>query len=319
MPSTPEVLYARLLARARLRHLQLLVAVADHGTVRRAAEQVGMSQPAATQAIGELERLLEAPLFERQARGMRVSAAGQVVMPVVRQALQALEASIEALSAVRSGASGLLRVGAIPATAVSLLAGCLPLLGERHPRLQVLLFEGTPRHLLKELATGSLNVLLTRRPAELGDRFRFEALREDEAVVVAGPHHPLSSRAHVSLDELAACPWLRAPAGVRVRDLFDGLFETRTPPAVHPVSTSSPALILELLSDDRTVTLAPASIAQWYVSRGLAVRLPVGERWPLAELGAVYPAAAREEPATAALLEVLRDLGRPPAADPGIA
>jgi len=48
------VLYSRLLARARLRHLQLLVAVADHGTVRRAAEQVGTSQPAATQAIGEL-------------------------------------------------------------------------------------------------------------------------------------------------------------------------------------------------------------------------------------------------------------------------
>jgi len=71
MPTSPATLYARLLARARLRHLHLLVSVADHGSLKRAAEHVGMSQPAATQAIGELKRLLGAPLLERRARGMR--------------------------------------------------------------------------------------------------------------------------------------------------------------------------------------------------------------------------------------------------------
>jgi DNA polymerase-3 subunit beta len=58
LSASAAVLHARLLARIRLRHLQLLVAIADHGTLKRAAEQVGMSQPAATQAIRELERLL---------------------------------------------------------------------------------------------------------------------------------------------------------------------------------------------------------------------------------------------------------------------
>ncbi len=306
MSSPPDVLFTRLLARARLRHLQLLVAVADHGTLKRAAEQVGMSQPAATQAIGELERLLEVALFDRQPRGMRVSAAGQVVMPVVRQALHALELSLEALSAVRSGASGLLRIGVIPAATVSLLIESLPALGQRHSRLQIQVIEGTPSQLLKELASGSLNVVLTRPPAQLGARFCFEPLVTDQAVVVAGLRHPLASRTQVSLDELAGYPWMQAPAGVKVRELFDELFATRAQPIVHPLSTSSPTMIVALLEDNRTVTLAPNSVADWYVRRGLAARLAVDMAFPLAGLGAAYPAASRDEPATAALLEVLR-------------
>lgn len=107
LPPSAAVLNARLLGHARLRHLQLLVAVADHGTLKRAAEHVGMSQPAATQAMGEFERLLESPLFERLPRGMRATAAGQTVLPVVRQILQALEVSIEALAAQQAGATGL--------------------------------------------------------------------------------------------------------------------------------------------------------------------------------------------------------------------
>lgn len=306
MPSSPDVLYSRLLARARLRHLQLLVAIADHGSVKRAAERIGMSQPAATQAIRELELLLEVALFERQARGMRVSEAGQAVLPVVRQALQALEASLEALAAARAGASGLLRVGVIPAAAVSLVGSCLPTLNERHPRLQVVIFEGTPAHLLKELAAGSLHAVVARRPAQLGERFHFEPLGTDEAIVIAGAGHPLAGRAEVSFDELLDYPWMRAPASVKVRDLFDDLFANRTPPATHLVSSSSPTVILALLRDDRTVTLAPASIADWYVEQGLVVRLPVTTRFPLPGLGILYPAASRDQPATAAFVEALR-------------
>jgi hypothetical protein len=59
---------------------------------------------------------------------------------------------------------------------------------------------------LKELATGSLNVLLTRRPGELGDRLRFEALREDEAVVVAGPRHTVGGRAQVVRRSVSGAP-----------------------------------------------------------------------------------------------------------------
>ncbi len=307
MASSAEVLYARLMARARLRHLQLLVAIADDGTLKRAAARVGMSQPAATQAIGELERLLEVTLFERRARGMRLTVSGQVVLPVVRQVLQALQGSLEALSAVRFGASGLLRIGVIPAAVSRLLSPCLPALSDRHPRLEIRVVEGTPAQLLKELAAGSLDIVLTREPAALGARFRFEPLMDDEAVFLAGTGHPLAGRPRVSVEDLARFPWMRAPAGVKVRDIFDELFGGRNPPlVVHPVSTSSPSVIISLLADNSTVTLGPASVAEWYVRRGLVARLALNRTLPIDGLGAVHPAGAEQAEATAAMLQLLQ-------------
>lgn len=310
MSTSSATLYSRLLARARLRHLQLLVAVADHGSLKRAAEQVGMSQPAATQAVAELERLLETALFERRARGMSVSAAGRAVMPVARQVLHALRDSMESLSAVQASASGLLRVGMIPAAGLSLAGRLLPVFSRRHPRLQILVIEGTPRHLLEELAAGSLNVVLTRRPAELAARFAYQPITEDQAVILSGTKHPLAAHAQVSFDDLAAWPWMRAPPGVPVRELFDRMFEVRMP-ALHPVSTSSLSMTFALLRDNETLTLAPSSVADWYVGLGLVARLPWPPGIPMQGIGAVYPADDRHESAVAAFLDTVSAGTRP--------
>lgn len=311
MSASAAVLHARLLARIRLRHLQLLVAIADHGTLKRAAEQVGMSQPAATQAIRELERLLEAPLFERQARGMRTTEAGRLVLPVARQMSQALGVALKAIEAAQEGASGLLRVGAIPAAVVGLVAPALSAIVDRHARLHLQIFEGRPAELLSELAAGSLHLVLTRRPAELGSRYAFESLCDDEAVVVASPRHPLAGPAPVGLEELAGYPWLVPPAGVRVRALFDEIVAECPPKTLHRVSTSSPTLVFALLGDHRTVTLAPASIAQDFIRQGLVARLPIRTPLPMDGLGAVYPAGGREVPALAAFLDMLGSLASP--------
>lgn len=307
VPHSAVVLYGRLLAKARLRQLQLLIAIADQGTVKQAAEQVGMSQPAATQALADLERLLEVKLFHRQARGMELSEAGRIVMPVVRQALQALQTSMETLAAVHSGARGILRVGAIPAAIMSAPGAALLALGELNPGLEIRVVEGIPAGLLAELASGALNLVLTRRPPQLGERYRFESLLKDEAVFGAGISHPLAGRDSVSLDEVARYPWVRAPLGVNVREVFDRLFAGRPePPAVHAVSTSSPSLIMALLADNRTITLGPATTANWYLQRGLASRLRVDMNLPLEDLGVVYPLDATGRPGMAELLNLLR-------------
>ena len=70
-PTTPDLLFARLLGRARLKHLQLAVHIAELQSLQKAATAIGLSQPAATHALAEFETLLGTPLFERHARGMR--------------------------------------------------------------------------------------------------------------------------------------------------------------------------------------------------------------------------------------------------------
>ena len=319
MSQPAAVLYARLMARARLRQLQLLVAIVDHGTLKSAAAAVGMSQPAATQAVTELERLLEVTLFHRMARGMRLSEAGGVVVPIVRQALQALQSSMQTLATVDAGAQGVLRVGAIPAAIVSAPGAALVALAELNPRLQIEVVEGTPARLLGELASGALNIVLTRRPPRLGARYRFESLLQDEAIVGAGLSHPLAGRDTVTVDELARYPWMLPPDGVAVREVFDGLFAGRAErPAIHPVRTASPTLIMALLADNRTLTLGPATTASWYLQRGLATQLRVEARLTLPDLGVIYPAEAASAPGTAALLSLLQSRSRGHAQEPAL-
>lgn len=312
-----SVLYARLLARARLRQLQLLMAVVDHGTLKRAAEDVDMSQPAATQAIRELERVLGVSLFERQARGMALSQAGKVVLPVVRQVLQALQTSMETLASVRSGASGVLRIGAIPAVVASELGASLIALGKLNPGLQIQIVEGMPERLLAELSGGTLNLLLTRRPAELGQRYRFESLARDEAVFGAGLGHPLARREAVSLDDLLDYPWLRTPPGVNVTAVFEQVLAGGGhTPMLHPISTSSALLITEILADNRTITIGPASTAGWFIRHGLGARLAVDRRFPLEDLGVIHAAAEADDPPIAACLGLLRAAKRERGHDP---
>lgn len=299
MPS-PTVLYAR------LRHLQLLVAVAEHGSLERAADQVGMTQPAATQALADLEALLETPLFERHARGMRVGAAGQAVLPMVRQVLFALQSSMEALAALGSGASGLLRVGAIPAAVHGVLAPRLNAFCERHPDLRVDVVEGRPDHPLQDVLAGSLHVALARRPADCPARLQFEPLLADEAVVIAGVGHPRARRRRVTLDELARWRWLRAPHGVGVRDTFDALFDGVAAPAVHMVTTTSPGAAVAVLADAATLAIVPRSLAQWYVQQRLVVLVDIGRRFELGTIGALAPRDARQGAALSAFIDAMR-------------
>lgn len=84
---TPSVLFNRLLGRVRLKHLQLAIAIADLQSLHRAAFAIGLSQPAATHALAELESALGGPLFERHSKGMRLTGLGDAVLPLLRASL----------------------------------------------------------------------------------------------------------------------------------------------------------------------------------------------------------------------------------------
>jgi len=309
MPHTlsPTVLYARLMAKARLRHLQLLVMVADQGSLKRAAAEVGLSQPAATQALAELEQLLELPLFERHAKGMRLTAGGRTLIPVIRNVLASLQSSTEALAALQEGASGLIRLGTISAVASAVLGERVLRFCARHPDMRVEIVEDAGAHLMQALLSGSLNLVLCRRPQPLPARLHFEPLRPDEAVVVAGVDHPLAGRRGLKLDDLADYAWMRAPRGVWIREVFDSLFEAaRFSPRLHPVSTATLGPLPEILRDNRSLALIPISLSLTLCRWGLAVALDVQLGAPRGEIGVLCAVEAQEDPVHLEFVAALR-------------
>ncbi len=304
LPSS-SVLFARLLAKGRLRHLQLLAAVADQGSVKRAAELVGMSQPAATQALTELEQLLAAPLFERHARGMRLLPAGRAVVPVVRNVLQALQASTESLSALQQGES-LLRVGVIPAAASGLLGRFVTEFCTRHPEVRLEVHEDRGEHLSQELLSGALDLVLCRRPTVVPAPLNFVPVLADEAVVLAGPAHPLRKQQGLTLHDLRDAQWMLAPAGIQVREVFDRLFAEQTPaPRAHAVSTTSQTLLVDILQTPGTVALVPRSLARSLCDWGLVVTLDVALDAHFDGLGALCAASTADHPTAQVFIEAL--------------
>lgn len=302
----PSVLYARLLAKGRLRHLQLLAAIADTGSVRRAAEQVGMSQPAATQALADIESLLGMALFERLVRGMRLTAAGRAVIPMAKGTLGALRASADTLHALQTGASGVLRIGSIPAAVSGLLCRALPALGTTHPELRIEVLEAPGEQLVGEVASGRVDFALCRKPAQLPPACSFEPLAQDAPWVVAGRRHPLARQEKVSLADLRAARWMLPGQGLGVRDAFDALFAgSGAPPPLHPVSTTSIALLLEVLRRERVLSLVPRSLIEPFVQWGLVARIAFDLPGRFEGIGAVLGPES-DSPAVESCLAALR-------------
>lgn len=310
-----SVLYARLLAKGRLRHLQLLVSIADSGGVRRAAEQIGMSQPAATQALGDIEELLGTPLFERHVRGMRLTSAGRAVVPMARNTLSALRASADTVHALQAGASGVLRVGAIPAAASGLLCRMLPAFGARHPDLRIEVLEAPGEQLQADVMSGRVDLALCRRPAEAPVApFAFAPLAPDVPWIVAGRRHPLIRKPRPTLDDLRAARWTLPVQGLGVRDVFDALFAPGVPaPALHPISTTSLPLVLEILRRERVLSLIPRSLIEPFVQWGLIARVAFELHSEFEGIG-VLQGPQSDSPAVAACLEALREAVQAPVA-----
>lgn len=124
-------------SRLRLRQLRLMLALEELGSLRRAADEIGMTQPAATKMLHEAEDLLGVKLFERLPRGMRATPFGETLIYYSRMIFAELSGMREELVALESGNLGRVTVGAIPALASSLLTRTIATLKQSHPRLSM--------------------------------------------------------------------------------------------------------------------------------------------------------------------------------------
>lgn len=291
MPSTSaSVLLNRLQAKARLRHLQVLVKLAELLNLKRCAEALGLSQPAVTQVLADLERLVELPLFDRHSRGVRITPAGAQLLPVARRMLDALAEGSETLTALKHEGEGLVRVAAITAAVSGLLVRVVPAFAQAHPTVQVHVRESEVDQCAPQLARREVDVVVCREPATLPAGCRFQPLLDDRFVVACGTAHPLAGRRSVRWSTLARQRWLVSPVGSAARGLFDRLMaESGTRPVLSPVVTRVSPLTWALLQAQPLLTLVPYGVVRQLVEAGqLAVIEPL-PALPFAPLGLLLP------------------------------
>lgn len=280
----------QLLNRLRMRQVALLLAIDEHGTLRAAALKLGMSQPAATKMLHELESALGQTLFDRVGRGLRLNPAGQAVMNTFRGLRGSMSALGRELYELRLGSAGKLFVGSIMAAAPTTLSDALIGLKKDYPLLSVEIFVGTSDRLIKQLRDGSLDVVIgrvadTTNPENPKNQdCIFRPIGEEALSVVVACEHPLAQplskrkgRA-LNFEALLAYPWILQPIGSPMREVMEQEF--RSHHAALPLGLIETASILtttNLIARSEMIAVIPQSIASRYEAHGLLriLRYPI--------------------------------------------
>lgn len=173
-----------------VRQLQYFVAVAELHGFRRAAEACHVSQPSLSAQIARLEQALGVQLFERDARGVRVTAAGEAVLARARQLLVAAADVNEAARQQGDPLSGTLRIGVIPTVCPYLLPEVAPALHHALPNLAIVWSEDKTQTLVTQIADARLDAAIVAHDPRVGG-LDSALIGDDPFVLAAAAGHPL--------------------------------------------------------------------------------------------------------------------------------
>jgi LysR family nitrogen assimilation transcriptional regulator len=202
-----------------LRRLKTFVAVAELGTVSKAAVHLRIGQPALSRQISDLQQELGLRLFDRVGRRLVLTAQGGQLLVDCRRVLTDLATVRERADVLRRGDSGVLKIAAPPHTIESVLSGFLPRYAERFPQVQVELNEALGPEQAAMLERGEAHVGIRVDPG-VDSRFESLLLPPADVLAVAAPSVELGKGGVITVERLASYPLL-LPSGYSVRVLFD--------------------------------------------------------------------------------------------------
>jgi LysR family transcriptional regulator of gallate degradation len=200
------------------------LAVADHGSFNRAAAARGLSQPALSNSIAQLERRLGIRVLERTRRGSQVNEFGRILLEGARTVDAVLKHTAERVRLKRLGVSGPLRLGSTPSMTLKFLPDLMAVLLKDSGPVQISITEGLDDQLVPALQAGELDLVLgpssgSALPSDLIE----DELFNDSFSIAVGPRHALAKRRSLLLAELKDQPWVLPGPGSAYRRHVEAL------------------------------------------------------------------------------------------------
>src|SRR6201996_1510171 len=296
-----------------LRYLRYFLAVAETRNFTRAAAQCYVAQSALSEQIARLEAETGAQLFVRTSRTVRLTAAGEVLIPLAQRILADVETAQAELDALAGLRRGRLRLGLIQTSGGPLDLAAV--LGDFHRRFAEIEFEVTSEPstgMVTAVSAGTLDLAIVGlTPDDVPAGRERGVLRRATLVAVGAPRPPLAGRARAGLAELTGGgAFIHFRRGSGIRRYVDAAFVRAGVPAPGGFEVSQVHDMIRLAAQDVGATIVPRSAATWLYPPG-----PGREDFRvlrLADPAAVHPTsviydAARLSPAAAAFLAVLRE------------
>ncbi|EKR6123638.1 LysR family transcriptional regulator [Salmonella enterica] len=262
--------------RIRLRHLHTFVAVAQQGTLGRAAETLNLSQPALSKTLNELEQLTGTRLFERGRLGAQLTVPGEQFLTHAVKVLDALNTAGQALNRKEDASADVVRVGALPTAALGILPAAI---GRFHQQqkstsLQVATMNNTM--LLAGLKSGEIDLGIGRMSdPELMGGLNYELLFLESLKLVVRPGHPLLQET-ITLSRVMEWPVVVSPKGTVPRQNAEALLQSQgCKMTAGCIETLSASLSRQLTVDYDYVWFVPSGAVKEDLRQATLVSLPV--------------------------------------------
>jgi len=297
-------------SRLRFRHLQFLDILGKTRNLRQTAEQMHMTQPAATKVLMDIEAMLESRLFDRLPRGMRPNELGLFTLRYAQSALDGHRKFVGEFSTLRQGGHGHLSIGAISGSAAHLLIAAVAEIQRLQPLLVLKVLEQSSDQLIVWLAERKIDVMIGRFTSESQrDQFRYERLAGEGLQITAGMHHPLRASNAPGLTELSTWPWILYPTSTALRKVSDGILSsTGLSLTSGIVETPSFLFALELMQSTNMLSLQPSALVDKYVRRGLLTRIAAELPGRMPDYGVITLQGEPPSPAALAFIDVIRKI-----------
>lgn len=297
-----------MLKNATFRQLSAFHAVARLGSVSRAAGELHLTQPAVSIQLKLLEESAGAPLLEREGRGVRLSAAGEVMADYAARILDLWREAGDEMAAQRGVFSGTLRVGAVT-TAEYLLPPLLVAFAAAHPDVKVQLRVGNRHEIVAMLGGQEVDIaIMGRPPAEL--KTTSVAFAKHPMAFLASPRHPLMGRRELTLADLAGAKLLVRERGSGTRTTLERLHKDAGLPLRIGSEMSSNEAIKQMCAAGFGAAFLSLHTCGLELQAGLLALLPMAGNPLEREWHAMHLATRRLPQVASAFKQFLADEGQ---------
>lgn len=251
-------------------------AVAEAGSVSRAAKLGFISQPALSKAVRELEKSVGIPLVERSARGVHLTEAGKTLYEHAKTLFALEREAEEALGSHRNMEVGTLRIGASTTLTSYVLPPLLAQFRELQPHLRFKTLRGNTRDIEALLGAYELDVALVEGPSH-HPRVQARPWSEDELVCVCAPDHPLTQQGNVWPGELREYEWVMREEGSGTREVIENVFRPYNLPPKETLEVGGAEALKQAIAAGLGIGIVSRVAAADQIALGKLVVVPLAE------------------------------------------
>lgn len=302
----------RVATRLKLKQLRLLVAVAEHSSILKAANSLYISQPTATKLLKDLEADFGVILFDRTNRGVTPTAHGDVLVRHGKLILAQLSNAAQELDDLTEGTGGRVVIGTLLAASAILLPDTIERVRRQRPNVAISVRDGTNDVLMPALRSGDVDIVVGRLP-EYRHRQEVvqEALFDEPIVIVARTGHPVFDLEQIGFADLARYDWILPPPETTLRRQIDKEFLDRDHvPPINAVASVSYLTNNRLLARTDMLGFWPYHVAREEIAHGTLSMVPVDLKLSSGPVGVSYRRAGGLSPAAQLFLQALRETAR---------